>query len=420
MGRIGAALRPGSWCRSTSRSSARRCRPRSQIATRDSGYALELEPGLSTPSGSSGCSVSARRLAPTATRRSRLRFADQALALWRGRAFGELAYEDFARAESERLEELRLVGARGATGGAARARPPRPRCSGRRWHSPTSTPYRERAHELAMLALYRCGRQADALEHYAAVRTRSTRSSGLEPGPALRELQRRILQQDPELAASRGRADGGRRPAVPAEPARRSRARARASSDRSSSGATRASSCSPAPAAAGRPGSRSRPRGRSAGSYANGVAFVELAPLRDPALVVPTIAQALDVRGRRRRGRADALADALAPRELLLVVDNAEHVREAAPSFAAARRARAAADGARHQPGRAARVGRARLPRSRRSPRTTPSSSSSSARGSSTVASSSRRRTTRTCARSAAASTACRSRSSSPRRESAR
>ena len=51
-----------------------------------------------------------------------------------------------------------------------------------------------------MLALYRAGRQTEALEVYAATRTRFRDELGLEPGAELRELQRRILQQDPELA----------------------------------------------------------------------------------------------------------------------------------------------------------------------------------------------------------------------------
>ena len=71
---------------------------------------------------------------------------------------------------------------------------------------------------------------------------------------------------------------------------------------------------------------------RVASAYANGVALVELAPLRDPTLVVPTIAQALDVPLDGDEDPLGALADALGSRELLLVIDNAEHVREAAPA----------------------------------------------------------------------------------------
>ena len=57
----------------------------------------------------------------------------------------------------------------------------------------------ERGHELAMLALYRNGRQADALDHFAAYRELLDEELGLEPGAPLRELQRRILQQDAVL-----------------------------------------------------------------------------------------------------------------------------------------------------------------------------------------------------------------------------
>ena len=60
-------------------------------------------------------------------------------------------------------------------------------------------PRHERVHELLMLALYRSGAQADALEHYAAVRRDLVDELGLEPGRGLRELQQRILRQDPAL-----------------------------------------------------------------------------------------------------------------------------------------------------------------------------------------------------------------------------
>ena len=71
-------------------------------------------------------------------------------------------------------------------------------------------PSHERVQELALLALYRCGRQTEALDHYAAVRARLREELGLEPGRELRELQRRILQQDPELSVESDRHDRGR------------------------------------------------------------------------------------------------------------------------------------------------------------------------------------------------------------------
>ena len=259
-----------------------------------------------------------------------LSLADRALGLWRGRAYGELAYEDVARAESERLEELRLV--------ALEERLDALLALGRHAHvlgevqaHSVENPLRERAHELAMLALYRSGRQADALEHYATLRARLDEELGLEPSPALRELQRRILQQDPELdVAADVRATStlpvppnplvGREQEVTAVCALLERRASRlvVLTGAGGSGKTRLAL---------------EVARQVAGSYANGVVLVELAPLRDPALVLPTIAQALDVAIDADEELLDALARALESQELLLVLDNAEHVRSAAPAY---------------------------------------------------------------------------------------
>src|SRR5918997_4779734 len=72
-----------------------------------------------------------------------------------------------------------------------------------------------------------------------------------------------------------------------------------------------------------------------AADFAGGVAFVALAPVADPALVLPTIAQAVGVREAGDRPLAERLARALIGRRLLLVLDNFEHVLAAAPAVAA-------------------------------------------------------------------------------------
>jgi len=60
-------------------------------------------------------------------------------------------------------------------------------------------PFRERLQELRMLALYRSGRQADALASYRELRAMLHRETGLDPVPALQQLHHQILQADPEL-----------------------------------------------------------------------------------------------------------------------------------------------------------------------------------------------------------------------------
>jgi predicted ATPase len=72
-----------------------------------------------------------------------------------------------------------------------------------------------------------------------------------------------------------------------------------------------------------------------AASFADGAVFVDLAPIRDPALVLPAVATALDVREMGGRPLPEVLADVLKPRQLLLLLDNVEHVVEAAPQIAA-------------------------------------------------------------------------------------
>ena len=121
-----------------------------------------------------------------------------ALALWRGEALAELAYESFAQPEIARLHELRLaaferrVEADLALGRHAELVPELESAVARR-------PLRERLRAQLMLALYRSGRQADALEAYREARRVLVDELGIEPSRALHELQAAILRQDPSL-----------------------------------------------------------------------------------------------------------------------------------------------------------------------------------------------------------------------------
>ena len=121
-----------------------------------------------------------------------------ALALWRGRALADLEAVPFAQAESRRLEELRLAAleermdADLALGRNAELIPELERLVARE-------PLRERLRGQLMLALYRCGRQADALEVYRSGRRLLDEELGLQPDGELQRLERAILNHDPSL-----------------------------------------------------------------------------------------------------------------------------------------------------------------------------------------------------------------------------
>jgi predicted ATPase/DNA-binding SARP family transcriptional activator len=127
-----------------------------------------------------------------------LRFAAEALALWRGPALSEAADDAFAQGEIARLDELRLQAYEARAAGLL--------ALGRHDEALPDLaqlvrehPFRERLHGQFALGLYRCGRQADALRALEATRAALVDELGLDPGPALQTLEQQILRQDPAL-----------------------------------------------------------------------------------------------------------------------------------------------------------------------------------------------------------------------------
>jgi DNA-binding SARP family transcriptional activator len=127
-----------------------------------------------------------------------LALLDEALELWRGTPLADIRDEPFARAAAERLDDLHVHAlelrfdvllARGEDDALV---PELEALADRH-------PFRERLRGQLMVALYRSGRQADALARYRACRETLVRSLGLEPSPTLRRLHEAILQQDPSL-----------------------------------------------------------------------------------------------------------------------------------------------------------------------------------------------------------------------------
>jgi class 3 adenylate cyclase/DNA-binding SARP family transcriptional activator len=125
---------------------------------------------------------------------------ERALACWRGPPLAEFERFVWARREAERLEEFREIALEGLAE-ARLARGEHGEVIGTLSSLVEANPLRERPQRLLMLALYRCGRHAEALTAYHAA-CASLDEIGLQPGPELRALETAILRHDPSLAAA--------------------------------------------------------------------------------------------------------------------------------------------------------------------------------------------------------------------------
>ena len=176
------------------------------LVTRSPGYLIEVEPDALDLHRferlvEDGRSLLARGLAADASERLR-----QALSLWRGPALADFTYDSFAQSAIARLEEIRLA--------ALELRIDTELSLGR--HDEVvgeldglvaEHPLRERLRGSLMTALYRSGRQAEALEAYQEARRALVDGLGIEPSASLQALERAILQQDAALDATRAAAD---------------------------------------------------------------------------------------------------------------------------------------------------------------------------------------------------------------------
>jgi DNA-binding SARP family transcriptional activator/ABC-type branched-subunit amino acid transport system substrate-binding protein len=128
------------------------------------------------------------------------RLLSEALGLWRGPALADFAFDDFAQAEARRLDQLRAD----AAADRVDAKLERGRAEsviGELEQLVLENPLQERPRRQLMLALYRAGRQADALDVYRSTRALLADELGLEPSPELQALERAVLNQDPALDA---------------------------------------------------------------------------------------------------------------------------------------------------------------------------------------------------------------------------
>jgi DNA-binding SARP family transcriptional activator len=173
-----------------------------RLLTRPPGYSLRVEEGELDLDRFEGLAREGRELLVAGDSKASAKRLAEALELWRGKPFAEFESEPFARDAGGRLEDARLaaleerIEADLALGRHARLIPELEELVARE-------PLRERPRAQLMLALYRSGRQADALELYRRTRETLSEELGIEPSLELQELERRMLQHDPTLERAR-------------------------------------------------------------------------------------------------------------------------------------------------------------------------------------------------------------------------
>jgi predicted ATPase/DNA-binding SARP family transcriptional activator len=170
------------------------------VVTSEAGYALDIGPDDLDAARFEQLVATGRRLLEEGEPALASSTLGEALQLRRGEPLSEFAYAGFADAERAHLDDLTLV--------ATEARVEADLVLGQHGELVgelealcRAHPLRERPWELLMLALYRAGRQAEALRAYSQARDHLVDELGIDPGPALRRLEARILAQDPSLAA---------------------------------------------------------------------------------------------------------------------------------------------------------------------------------------------------------------------------
>ncbi|WP_340682738.1 BTAD domain-containing putative transcriptional regulator [Amycolatopsis coloradensis] len=251
----------------------------------------------------------------------------QALALWRGDPLVECRQGEWVRAETAHLTEARL----GATEYLISARltlGEHVQLVGELEPLVIRYPFREQLWELLMLALYRSGRQADALAAFQRARTALVDELGIEPGRELRRLEAAILAADPTLdleASQRTTTDAPvwRRLPVPLT-SLIDREADKAALGRLLAGRRLVTLIGPGGCG------KTRLATAVAAEHPDPVCFVDLTPLTEPELVPQAVADAFGLRAQPAgRGAVESIVDQLRDHALLLVLDNCEHLVDA-------------------------------------------------------------------------------------------
>ena len=322
--------------------------PAGVVDTTPGGYVLRLETETDLARFERLIDEGADALLAHDPERARAAFRD-AIALWRGQPFTGCSSTSALRACAVRLDELHARSIEGlieAELGLGR----HTHVVGELEQLLRITPFRERLWEMLVLALYRCGRQADALRACRRAREALIEELGVEPGPALRELEQAVLEQRPGLAAA-ALVDGA--------------------TARASGAIAERPTPAPLPAAGNLPRTTTAFIGRGAelrrlvaewperplisltgvggvgktrmaieagrlarDRFVDGVWICELAAVSDGEAVPHAVASALSIRPQERMSLLDSLVDAMRDRHLLVIFDNCEHVLDATAEVA--------------------------------------------------------------------------------------
>ena len=252
----------------------------------------------------------------------------EAAALWRGEAFAGLAEDGALRAEASRLDELRLHAMEIQFEADLELGRDAELIDGLE-RAVAEHPFRERLWRHLMLALYRAGRQADALAAYHRARAALDEQLGIEPGEELRALEAAILRQDVPSPSAHREESASELPANLTTFVGRLR-------ELDEVGQLLQRSRLVTLVGVGGVGKTrlALEVARLASAAADKVAFVDLTPIADAALVPRHVAAALGVADQPGGRPERALVDRIRSVDLLLVLDNCEHVREAAGELA--------------------------------------------------------------------------------------
>jgi predicted ATPase/DNA-binding SARP family transcriptional activator len=314
-------------------SKLRRVLPEGTVATRAPGYLLDVAAETVDVWRFAQLAVKGRAALAAGEAETAAGLFGEALGLWRGDALAEFADEEFAQAEIARLREERLAVVEDRVD-ADLACGRHGELVGELEEAVRSEPLRERRRAQLMLALYRSGRQADALRQFQEARRVLGEELGLDPGPELRRLEAAVLAQDPSL-------DLPDRPVSRVDPRRRRRnlpapltptigREDELAGLRAAVIANRLVTVT-GPGGVGKTRLAIETARLLQDGFGQGVWLVELARIGGADAVVPAITTTLgvpDLPGTGATGdkELERLADFFSAKDALLVLDNCEHV----------------------------------------------------------------------------------------------